>query len=143
MLVTFLSIPVWAGPNPLLGTCPILLGTRDTGSCLLASISTSSFAGAPGVGKGWRGSAGRANLEPHARALGASTLLFGPGQLLPASLSSAPGMKERGDVLEHWLRLLHREWWLGSSALGSRSLPGASWRCCKSLPRGTDRENPP
>lgn len=66
MLVTFLSIPVWAGPNPLLGTCPILLGTRDTGSCLLASISTSSFAGAPGVGKGWMGSAGRAEGKPRA-----------------------------------------------------------------------------
>lgn len=36
MLVTFLNIPVWAGPDPLLGTCPILLGTRDMGRCLLA-----------------------------------------------------------------------------------------------------------
>lgn len=37
MLVTFLSTPVWAGHNPLLGACPVLLGTWDMGRCLLAS----------------------------------------------------------------------------------------------------------
>lgn len=122
MLVTFLGIPehpgttpcpVWAGHSPLL-----VLGTQDMGRWLLASWWRGQHLQAllcwsARSGKGLDGECSESRGQtsnPTPRLWGPPLLLFGSGQLLPASLSSGPGVEECGDVLGHWLRLLHREW---------------------------------
>lgn len=84
-------------------------------------------------GECWRHWEQRANPTP---TLGASGLFFGPAAPLPAPALPRE-LQECGAALGRRLRLL--------AGAGERDLPacpGTSWRCCRSLPRGADGENP-